>query len=256
MQPTPYPYVNELIERLLAQIHAILGKKLVGLYLNGSLVVGDFDENISDIDLIAALASDADDGEFAALQRMHEDFVQEDKAWDNKIEVSYISLAALQVVRSQTSRIMDIRPGDPFHWRESSRQWLVNWYLLREKGKTLFGPPPQTVVEAISQEEFIQSVKDNAQEWHIWIQDMRHRGQQAYAILTLCRALYAVTTGEQVSKKQAALWAARQLPQWSSLILQALKWREAWREEVLDSETLFLETQLFVDGMIERILAE
>ena len=36
-------------------------------------------------------------------------------------------------------------------------------------------------------------------------------------------------TGERVSKRQAALWAQEELPEWSGLIRSALAWREAWR---------------------------
>jgi hypothetical protein len=50
----------------------------------------------------------------------------------------------------------------------------------------------------------------------------------------MCRALYAFKNGEQVSKKQAALWAQKELPQWSPLITAALSWREAYRDEGVD----------------------
>jgi hypothetical protein len=71
--PTPCVDINQLLELLLSGMQKILGGKLVGLYLNGSLVIGDFDPNISDIDLVAALSSDIDDKEFEELQKMHTD---------------------------------------------------------------------------------------------------------------------------------------------------------------------------------------
>ena len=51
--PTAYADINELLEILLTSMQKILGEKLVGLYLYGSLVIGDFDPAISDIDLFA-----------------------------------------------------------------------------------------------------------------------------------------------------------------------------------------------------------
>ncbi len=77
--PTPYADINELLEILLSEMQKILGEKLVGLYLYGSLVIGDFDPTISDIDLVAALASDLDDKEFEAMQKMHVDFAYQHK---------------------------------------------------------------------------------------------------------------------------------------------------------------------------------
>src|SRR5712692_883918 len=255
MQVTPYASINELLEILLSSIQHILGTKLVGLYLNGSLVIGDFDPDSSDIDLVAALSSDIDEREFEELQKMHTVFAAQHKEWEDRIEVCYISVAALNAVRSRTSNIANISPGEPFHMRESSRELLSNWYLVREKGIALFGPSPKEIIEPISKDEFIQTVKAHAKAWGEWIHDMHKRRSQAYAILTMCRALYTYKNGEQVSKKQAALWAQQELPDWSQLIQRALMWREDWRNEQVDHEATFAETKRFVDFMRDQVVA-
>jgi Domain of unknown function (DUF4111) len=254
MQAMPYTNVKELLELILSSLQCILSAKLVGLYLCGSLVIGDFDPHISDIDLVAALASDVDEKEFAALQKMHTYFAQQYTEWDNRIEVCYISVAALKTVRSRTSQIANISPGEPFHMRESSREWLSDWYLVRERGIILFGPSPQEIIEPISKDEFIETIKAHARVWGEWIQDMPGRQGQAYAILTMCRALYACNNGEQVSKKQAALWAQQELPEWSQLIRNALLWRQDWRNEQVDYEATFAETKRFVDFVRKLII--
>jgi hypothetical protein len=46
---------------------------------------------------------------------------------------------------------------------------------------------------------------------------------QAYAVLTMCRALYALEFGEIISKPAAARWAQAALdPRWQGLIARAL----------------------------------
>ena len=82
MDVTQYSNVNELIDQLLLRMKSILGEKLVGLYLEGSLIIGDFDPNISDIDLVAALSADIDDRKFEELQKMHQDFATAHQEWD------------------------------------------------------------------------------------------------------------------------------------------------------------------------------
>ncbi|PLS77158.1 MAG: nucleotidyltransferase [Chloroflexi bacterium] len=230
MQLTSYSDVNNVLEIITTRLKATLGDTLVGLYLEGSLVIGDFEPSVSDIDLVAALASDIDDQEFAALQAMHETLVAEHPAWYDRIEVCYISVAALASIKSRTSMIVNISPGEPIHRTEARREWLMNWYLTREKSVTLYGPSPTTIIEPISKAEFVQSVRDHAQGWASWVKDMRNPYAQSYAILTMCRALYAYTNGEQVSKQAAALWAQQQLPEWSDVIQQALVWRKGGKD--------------------------
>lgn len=253
MQLTPYPDIDKLLNSLLSQIYLILAKKLVGLYLYGSLVTGDFDLEISDIDLLAATTSDIDDQEFVQLQRMHDDFVSKNKKWDDRIEIAYLSVAALKTFRSQVSKIAIISPGEPFHVKEAGKDWLMNWWVVRQKGLALFGPPPTMLIDPISKVEFLQAVQEHAQAWAEWINHMQERPAQAYAILTLCRALYTYKNGEQVSKKQAALWAQAYLRDWASLIQQALVWRQARRDEAVDHKATFPETVRFVHFVIAQM---
>ena len=246
MDATPYSDVNVILDLLLSSIQRILGPKLVGFYLYGSLVVGDFDHESSDIDLLATTSFDLDEEEFDALQQMHHDLAHNYQDWDDRIEVAYLSVAALKTYRSQASKIAIISPGEPFHIKDAGSDWLINWYLVREKGKTLFGPSPVTLIDPISRAEFLHAVREQAIAWREWIRHTRLRREQAYAILTMCRALYTLKLEEYPSKKQAALWAQKELPEWSSLIQQALTWRMAWRDVEIDHEATLPQTLWFV----------
>jgi len=254
MHPTSYPHVNSLLNELFFRIRKVLGDKLVGLYLGGSLVLGDFSEQISDIDLVTAVSSDISDTEFNQLQQMHADFVAEHKEWRDRIEVCYVSTDALKTVKSRARQIVNISPGEPIHRLESTKEWMISWYLTREKSITLFGPPPNTIIEPISKEEYIRSVKDHMKSWEGWVKDMRDRyTQAAYVVLTMCRALYAYKNGDQVSKIEAARWAKRELPEWSGLIEHALIWRETKNEESVDEST-HLSTVQFMNVVRDQIL--
>lgn len=252
---TPFADINELLELILSRTQGILGKKLIGLYIFGSLVVGDFDYESSDIDLVAAITAELDENEFERLKMMHTDITLNNKTWDDRIEIGYISVENLKKSQPHFT-IALISPGEPFHVKEADTDWIINRYVLREKGITLFGPAPQTLVEPIAREELIQAVQEQAKEWREWIHHERSRNFQAFAILTMCRALYTVKTGEFVSKKQAALWAEKELPQWSSFIQHALLWREAWRDEQVEHDVTLPETLRFVRFAINLCLNE
>ena len=255
MQETPYADINSLLESLLSRMRHILQEKLVGLYLYGSLTTGDFDPESSDIDLLAATSSDVSDTEFDALRAMHLDFARDNPGWEDRVEVAYLSVTALRTFRSERSPISVISPGEPFHMKEAGRDWLMNWYVVREKGVALFGPPVEALIAPITREEFAGCVRDYAADWGDRIKDVRDRKGQAYAILTMCRALHVHRTGEQASKRQAALWAQEELPQWSGLIQSALAWRESWREQQVDHAATRAETIRFVNFVRDLILA-
>ena len=255
MQETPYADINSLLESLLSRMRHILQEKLVGLYLYGSLTTGDFDLESSDIDLLAATSSDISDTEFDALHDMHLGFARDNPVWDDRIDVQYLSVAALRTFRSERSPIAVISPGEPFHMMEVGKEWLLNWYVVREEGVALFGPPAEVLIGPITWEEYAGCIRDYAVEVADRMKDVRERKGQAYAILTMCRALHVHRAGEQASKRQAALWAQDELPQWSSLIESAVAWREVWRDQQVDHAATRADTSRFFNFVRDQILA-
>lgn len=212
----------------------MLGVKLLGCYLFGSLVTGDYDPGVSDIDLLAVLSSEVDDAEYLALRDMHQDFARTHPRWDNHIEVAYLSVEALRTFRTESSTIGIISPGEPFHHKEAGIDWLTNWYLVREANVALLGPPPATFITPIAKAEYLAAVYELAHNWPEWIEEPRSLKGLSYGILSMCRAAYALSTGEHPPKKRAAVWAAQQWPQWAALIRRALDWRSARDDELGD----------------------
>jgi len=49
---TVYPEVNAVLQELLSGARALLGPRFVGMYLDGSLAIGDFDPGKSDLDFV------------------------------------------------------------------------------------------------------------------------------------------------------------------------------------------------------------
>src|SRR5205814_8234690 len=92
------PQAEELVARIRDAVREASGSALAGLYLFGSLVVGDFDVDVSDIDLIAVLTSDPSDDLVARLGRMHDGLASENPGWAGRLEVRYDSAAALSLL--------------------------------------------------------------------------------------------------------------------------------------------------------------
>lgn len=252
MQFTPYPDINSFFHTLLLQLKAIFGERLIGVYLFGSLVWGDFDYGSSDIDLLVVTSSNMTHNEFDKLDEMQKELAKIDShAKEGMIEIVYMSKDALQTFKTKGSQIAVISPGEPFHMKDAGKEWLMNWYSVQEKGLTLFGSPPKTLIAPITKEEFIQAVRDYATTWRKQINGLH--GRPAYEILTICRAYYTYKNGEQTSKKRAANWTAKEFPQWSTLIENALKWRENWRSNHVDGEETLPEIKRFFYFILDQM---
>jgi hypothetical protein len=246
-----HPNINGIVWDAISRLQNILGQKLVGIYLYGSFVLGAFDLKVSDIDLLVALKSDLDETEFEALDDMHEAIV--DDFWRGRLEIAYLSVEGLKTFKTQTSKLGIISPGEPFHIIEAGKDWLMNWYVVQEKGQTLFGPPARTLIDPTSKDEYRQAVRDSLLAWREYIKHVNQRSGQAYAILTMCRGLYTLThDGAFVSKTQAAEWAAQEFPDWADLIKKALLWRQKWRDTHVDHAATLPETHCFVYLMIDH----
>jgi predicted nucleotidyltransferase len=238
--------IEALLGSLTDEIRRSSNDSLVGLYVYGSLVTGDFDKDRSDIDLLAVVDSDVEGDTFDQLDSMHARFVEDHPAWEDRIEVAYVPAPALWNFRTLTDQIAVISPGEPFHLKAAGKDWLINWYIVREAGVTLCGPPPRAHIPEISQSEFVEAVREQAEAWKEWVYKMCTPGAQSYAVLTLCRALYTCTNGRQASKKQAALWAQAHLPQWAALIQQSSLWLREGQDEETSDEAGLPETVRFV----------
>ena len=74
VQRMHYPGIDDLLDSLLSGMQRALGRQLIGLYLHGSLVMGGFDPEMSDIDMLAATATEITGEEFECLQQFRREF--------------------------------------------------------------------------------------------------------------------------------------------------------------------------------------
>lgn len=145
-------------------------------------------------------------------------------------QVVYLSSRALKTFRTESSAAARISPGEPFHEIEVDSRWLIDWYQLREVGIALLGPPATSLVPVISSDEYVEAVRQHVLDWPDLVDESLTRGEQAYAILTMCRGLRTWRTGQHVSKREAARWACEALPEHAPLIHDAVAWREGSHE--------------------------
>jgi hypothetical protein len=220
------PAIQAVLQPLLGGVQATLGDRLVGMYLEGSLANGDFDAD-SDIDFVVVLSGEPDTVLFAALQELHHRLARIDSLWAIQLEGSYLSRRAIRAYDPAYTLYPNIErgPGERLKLAHHDRAWVVHRYILRERGLTLLGPPPQALIDPVSKEELRQAML-TVLEWAGGLlhapEGIRGRDYQSYIVLTLGRVLYTWEHGEVVSKRAAAAWAQERFgAQWAGLIDRA-----------------------------------
>lgn len=235
LHPTPHPDVNAVLHDFLAHIRTILEERFRGVYLSGSLALGDFSPHSSDIDFVVVTNVDLPDDRFLALQAMHARFNASDSPWATEVEAAYIPLDDLRRYDPAHARHphMERGAGETLKMDHLGSDWIVQRFILREHGVVIAGPDPRTLIDPISPEDLRQSVVTLM---HTWWGPMCHDtsrlelhdiGYQPYAVLTMCRILYTLDSGVVASKPHAARWAEEVLDaRWAGLIERALAWRK------------------------------
>jgi hypothetical protein len=231
--PTPYPEVNAVLNLLLAGVQAILGNHFTGLYLHGSLACGDFNPETSDIDFLVVTEGHLPAETFSVLKSMHAGLFQAGLIWSQKLEGAYFP-------KDQLRRQPSIDAGQaPLPWlgvdghfalETPGSDWVIQLWILREKGLVISGPPLVGLIDPVSVQDLPQAVLGSLREW--WSppfpspERFQSDAYQAYAVLTMCRSLYVLEHGRVVSKPDAARWAMHTVGEpWRALISAAAAWR-------------------------------
>src|SRR5687768_17755536 len=225
--PTPYPEVNSIFQELLEEVKSILGSHFIGMYLDGSLTSGDFDQD-SDIDFVVVTDEDISGDLFLAVQEMHDRIATIDSPFAVQLEGSYISQHGLRRFDPEHALHPNIERGNGERLKMvyHDNWWIIHRYILRERGITIVGPVPQTLIDPVSPNDLRQAMLSLLHGWATQILNHPNKisslGYQSYVVLSLCRILYTLQLGDVVSKPVAAQWAKETLGDpWVSLIERA-----------------------------------
>jgi hypothetical protein len=227
---TAYPAVNATLQELLTGARAVLGEQFVGLYLYGSLSSGDFNPATSDIDFVVVTQDELPAESVAALEALHKRLWAEGSHWAAHLEGSYIPRGALRHYDPTAPAVPTVNEGR-FYVGGHGSDWIIQRHVMREHRVVLAGPPPASLIDPVTPGDLRQAVAGALSGWWgpVVLADpdfLRRADYQAFAVLTMCRALYVLDQGAIVSKPTAVRWARDALPErWHSLVRQAAAWQ-------------------------------
>ena len=252
----PYPELREVLSLFADGIAAELKENLVGIYMVGSLATGDFDLD-SDVDYLVVTKAELTEADMKPIQDIHIKLHAMDCYPAKHLEGSYISIRDLKdwsVVGKKKLYYFD-NGSTMYEQTTHDNQWHVRW-VLRERGITLVGQKPGTLLPEIPKDELIDEIKTSMlQHVEIFQAEINSplafcnsRFGQSFFVLTCCRMLHTLHTATVQSKKAGMTWAKQNVdPEWTKIIDQAWEEREGVRfcvkigqraEQALLDETL------------------
>lgn len=242
---TGYADVDRVLRWFLTEERALLGSQFVGMYLYGSLALGDFDPINSDIDFIVVTRTLLDAATIDALRDLHTRFDVSGLPKAGRIEAAYVERAALRAFPPGDQVYPQVEADRGFFVEPLEMGWIFQCSTLREHGVVVAGPPPNGMIPPLDPAEMRRAAVPIARMWQrdavddpTWLPWLRERTNASFVVLTLCRLLYSIELAAVASKPGAARWAQQRLGEpWSRLIQRAIEGKygtgqiEPWEEQ-------------------------
>jgi streptomycin 3"-adenylyltransferase len=234
-------------------LHPILSDDLVGAYLYGSLAMGCFNPESSDIDLILVVRE-------SLAEEKRRKIIEHLKRVCSEKKRLELSIVGMDVLRKPSYPIMVYLHYE--YWgnsleNEMDSEILSNLYTAKKRGFRVWGAPIHAVFSKIPSKYHLRSVIEDIQHTRGHLhenQELAGYNVPVYWVLGSCRILAFVRERRVLSKAEGGQWGLTNLPKkYRSIIQQALacyqgkKKDHVWNEERLN---------VFADYMTNAILRE
>jgi predicted nucleotidyltransferase len=234
----PEPVLSQ-IGNLVATFQDILHDNLIGIYLHGSLAMGCFNPQRSDIDLLVVMRN----GMSVETKRDVVQYLLKSSLWPAPIEISF--LVQKDVQPFQHPLPFDLHYSES--WREQYTRALADgpwraWNdekkhdndlaahitIMRARGICLDGEPILEVFPFVPPADYIASIVGDFNDANAERQRM-----PVYFTLNACRVLAYLREGHIYSKDESGVWALQTLPvELHGVVEQAL---EMYRGNQMDA---------------------
>jgi hypothetical protein len=244
--------VSSLVARYLHAVDTHLPGRITGLYLIGSLALGDYRPGVSDVDAVAVSATRLDPVELDAVEAVHG-------------EIALPTLAATYVTRDDLRADPRSLHGTAFHLEGTfAREGAFDanpavWETLRRYPLCMRGPTrPDVWHDPVALRAWTLQNLDSY--WRPLQAQVQQRvvtpPLPSVELLTWCvpgvaRLHYTLVTGDITSKSGACRYVLESFPErWRPLATAALAAREGARAEVWNDE-LARELPHFMDFVVD-----
>lgn len=187
------------LEEIAQKVETILSNNFIGFYVSGSLTMGAWNPETSDIDFLVITEQPTSQAENLALQKVHEEIVGDSVA--RKLEGEYISLNDLQEMNF--SIITPTVKEGVFVADNQCQLSADNVLCLIETGKVISGKPIQDLGLSVSGEQFKDAVYQMLQEDLEEVETANNFKDRLYLLVNALRSIYSLRTGKLPTKISA-----------------------------------------------------
>lgn len=242
---------QNILDQIVDKSKKIFGEELVGVYLHGSLAMGCFNSDRSDIDVLIVIKKNITDKQKMTFM---EDIVELNKLAPSKgIELS--------IVRKEYCQVFLYPTPFELHFSNMHLQWFkdnpidyinkmqgtdkdlaAHFTIIKKYGIILYGEEIEDVFADVPRENYIDSI------WY----DIEGAKEEiienpVYIILNLCRVVAYLKDNLITSKKNGGQWALHNLAsEYQNIISSALQGYEYGKDVHINEE----EAHRFSDYMM------
>jgi predicted nucleotidyltransferase len=197
-------------EQLARCISGVLQDAVVAIILHGSLTLGDYVPERSDIDLLVVVEAPLDDDQMAALTGALEvELVGVPIRLDFRVVTR--AVAASPTPAPAMELYVEATPGQDLHvrMRQPEPDLAIEFSVCREYGQSLIGPDPSELLGEVPDDWVLAEADAVIAEW----QERQYRPESAdFTVLTACRMWRFAVERRYCSKAEAGEWALSQEP--------------------------------------------
>ena len=209
--------MKKVIDKFVQKSEEILKDNLAGIYLHGSAVMGCFNPEKSDLDLIVVVNEPMNDDTKRRFMDMVVELNKEGPA--KGIEMSIVTKNVCKPFVYPTPFELHFSVAHIGWYRDNPDDYIqkmkgtdkdlaAHFTIIGKRGKSLCGQPIEDVFEAIPKADYMDSIWDDIAEAQEDILD-----NTMYITLNLARVLAYKKEGLILSKKEGGEWALNDVPE-------------------------------------------
>ncbi|MFH2022195.1 MAG: aminoglycoside adenylyltransferase domain-containing protein [Patescibacteria group bacterium] len=228
----------KLIKNLLATFSKLIQdyfrENLIGIYLHGSLAMGCYNSNSSDIDVVVVVKN-------KLTIRQKNDLFTLMLGLENQTQSAGFELSI--VTESEVRNFQYPTPFEFHFHRDHIKEWVdrkinkktiendydlaAHFTVIKNQGATLFGKPIKNLFPAVPKKDYLNSISRDAEWSYRNFTKETQSGKcrvPVYGVLNFCRVLAFIRDDLITSKLEGGEWGIENLPdKFCTLISEAVK---------------------------------